>query len=277
MGQVSREAQPTRGLTNLDSVPLNVIVSKHFHERSFHQRKKKWQTTVVNNLPWQIIFKPLIWTVILFSIIICFVNKSAYPNSQVFSCWWKWGNVGQRERVTSLPFWKSGISSYSDEAACVSIDTSLALPQQHGRTRLKNAPLPSPMKVSPVSRGPCSAAQRGTRGAAAESEPQTRPAVPGQRGGRAPGRAPGAATPDTGRATFGGGSCRSAARSPQRASPLFFSEPDGAAFGFSFKHVTFVRRIKRAGTALGRSGKSEPCSARGNHIKARGCAFGGRA
>lgn len=68
---------------NLDSVPLDLIVSKHFNERSLHQRKK-WQTTLVNNLPWQIIFKPLIQTVIPLSIIT--VNRSAYPNSRDFCC-----------------------------------------------------------------------------------------------------------------------------------------------------------------------------------------------
>lgn len=57
MGQVPREAQPIRELTKLNSVPLNVIVSKHLNERSFHQRKK-WQATLVSNLPRQIIFKP---------------------------------------------------------------------------------------------------------------------------------------------------------------------------------------------------------------------------
>lgn len=41
MGQVPREAQSIRDLTNFDSVPLNVIVCKHFNERSFHQREKK--------------------------------------------------------------------------------------------------------------------------------------------------------------------------------------------------------------------------------------------
>lgn len=93
--------------------------------------------------------------------------------------------------------------------------------------------------------------------------------------GRA-GAAPGAATPDTAR-RFRGCQRHSRLSQPAASFPRFFSEPDGDAFGFSFKHVTFVRRIKRAGTALGRSGTRQPGSARGNHIKARGCASGGRA
>ena len=141
MGQVPREAHAIQGLTNLDSVPLSVIVSKHFNERSFHQRKK-WQTILVNNLPWQRIFKSLIWTVILLSIIVCFVHSSLYPKSRAFCCcWWKWENVGQRERVTSLPFWKSAVSSCADKTACVSTNPSLAPPQQRGTTVLTNTPL----------------------------------------------------------------------------------------------------------------------------------------
>lgn len=58
---------------------------------------------------------------------------------------------------------------------------------------------------------------------------------------------------------------------------FFFPEPDGDAFGFSFSHVTFARRIKRAGKAIGRSERRKPCFARGNHIKACVCVFGGRA
>lgn len=54
-------------------------------------------------------------------------------------------------------------------------------------------------------------------------------------------------------------------------------EPDGDAFGFSFKRVTSARRINRAGAAIGCSDIRKPSSARGNHIKACVCVFGGRA
>lgn len=107
--------KPIHRLTNLDSVPLNVIVSKYFEERSSRQTKKQ-QTTLVNNLPWQTIFKPLISTIILLSIIVCFVNRSTYPNSWAFCClWWKWVNVGQRETAASFPFCKAVVSSSSDK------------------------------------------------------------------------------------------------------------------------------------------------------------------
>lgn len=279
MKQVPREAQSIWGLMNLDSVPLNVIVSKHFNERSFHHRKK-WQTTLVNNLPWQIIFKPPIWTVILLSIIICFVNRNAYPNSRAFCCWWKCENVGQRERVTSLPFWKSVVSSYSDKTACVSIDPSLAPPQQRGRTALKINP--PALKVSPILGGLCSATQLETSGAPLENETgtealRTHPAI--ARSAAMAACLPHVLSPPCCNACNVGWHLRVASEyfhfaARSELPPFFFSEPDGDAFGFSFNHVTFARRIKWAGTAIGRSNIRKPCFARGNHIKACVCVWG---
>lgn len=266
MGQVPREAQSTRGFTNLDSVPLKVIVCKHFNERSFHQRKK-WQTILVNNSPWQIILKPLIWTLILGSIITCFVNVSVYSSSQAFCCcWWKWENARQKDRVTSLPFWKSAVSSYSDNTARLSIDPSLAPPQHCGRAALKNNP---PLQRRPrFCRGAlCSVTQfrnfrselRERAGCTGSPNPPgvPKPPVPGRVSSCGRLVAPCADRTARSAGWHGRVASRFAFCSPEWASPSF-SEPHGHAFGFSFSRVTFARRIKEQEQLLAAAAGASP-------------------
>lgn len=190
--------------------------------------------------------------------------------------------MGQRERVTSLPFWKSAASSYSDKAACVSIHPSLAPPQQRGRTALKNNPCSEgvPSLGGTLLRDPAGnfRSKPGERdGRPSSQSPPGRRQASGWGCALAPCAEPTAQQRLRRRVTFEGGSGRFSFPSPEWSFPPFFSEPDGDAFGFSFNHVTFARRITRAGTALGRSNTRKPCFARGNHIKACVCVFGGRA
>lgn len=235
-------------------------------KEAFIRGKKKWQTILVKYSPWQIIFKPLIWTLIPVSIIICFVNISVYSSSQAFCCCWlKCENVGQRDRVTSPPFWKSAVSSYSDKTARLSIDPSLAPPQHRGKAALKNNPR---SKMSPVlRRGLCSVTQfRNFRselgewaGCPGSPNPSGLPRAP------IPGRvsscgrlvAPYADRTARSAGWHGRMASRFAFCSSEWASPSF-SEPDGHAFGFSFNHVTFARRIKEQEQLLAAAAGASP-------------------